>query len=69
MVCAVARRHWFTPQQLVRRHRAARRQRKDEGGESGSVFVSVTVETARPCLDVPVAPAQPIGRDTRIRQA
>ena len=42
-MCAVARWHGLTPQQLIGVAPGYAARRKDEGGESGSVFVSVTM--------------------------
>jgi len=49
-VCAVARRHALTPQQLFGWRRAARGRPKG-GAESRSAFAPVIVEAARPCAD------------------
>jgi transposase len=57
-VSAVARRHGLTPQQLFGWRRAAERLLEDGVGESRSAFAPVMVEAARPCAEVPIAPAQ-----------
>lgn len=60
-VCAVARRHGLTPQQLFGWRRNARRREEDGGGESGSAFAPVIVEAVRPCANVPTASVRPGG--------
>jgi transposase len=50
-VCAVARRHALSPQQLFGWRRAARRRAKDGAEESGSAFAPVIVDTCWPCAD------------------
>jgi len=57
-VSAVARRHGLTPQQLFGWRRAAERLAEDGADESGSAFAPVIVEAARPCAEVPIAPAR-----------
>jgi transposase len=57
-VCAVARRHGLTPQQLFGWRRDARQRAKEE---MGSGFAPVIVEAAQPLCDVPMAPARPAG--------
>jgi len=54
-VCAVARRHGLTPQQLFGWRRDARRRGKDGADAGGAVFAPVIVETARPRADAPIA--------------
>src|SRR6266478_8591371 len=56
-VSAVARRHGLTPQQLFGWRRVALRRAKEGANESGSAFAPVIV-AARPCAEVPIAPAQ-----------
>src|SRR5712691_4118410 len=58
-VCAVARRHGLTPQQLFGWRRQARR--RAEAGESHAAFAPVIVEPARPRQEVSLAPACPNG--------
>ena len=48
-VCAVARRHALTPQQLFGWRRAARHRAEDGPGERGSAFTPVIVEAAARC--------------------
>ena len=60
-VCAVARRHGLTPQQLFGWRRDARHLETDGTAASGSAFASVIVETARPCADTAIALARPSG--------
>jgi transposase len=55
-VCAVARRHGLTPQQLFGWRREARRRAEAETGESRSAFAPVIIEATRPCPEVPIAP-------------
>jgi transposase len=57
-VCAVARRHGLTPQQLFGWRRAARRWAEGVAGASGSAFAPVIVDAAPPCPDVPIALAR-----------
>jgi transposase len=57
-VCAVARRHGLTPQQLFGWRRAARRRAQAGASESGAAFAAVIVEAAGPCSHVPTAPAR-----------
>jgi transposase len=59
-VCAVARRHGLTAQQLFGWRRNARR-RAQEGANIGSAFAPVIVDTAQPSCDAPVSPARPGG--------
>jgi transposase len=59
-VCAVARRHGLTPQQLFGWRRDARSQSENGAGRGGMAFTPVTVEAA-PCADVPISPARPGG--------
>jgi len=58
-VCAIARRHGLTPQQLFGWRRNARRWTEEAAGGSGSAFVPVTVEAAPQCLDAPRVLARP----------
>src|SRR5712691_9141029 len=60
-VCAVARRHALTPQQLFWWRRAARQRTQGGAGARGSAFVPVIVEAARPCAEASLAPACPGG--------
>jgi transposase len=60
-VCAVARRHALTPQQLFGWRRQARRQAEAEGDAGRPAFAPVIVEGALPCADVPMAPGRPGG--------
>ena len=59
-VCAVARRHGLTPQQLFgwRREaaRARRQVRDDKGDMNGAAFAPVIVESVLPRPDVAIAP-------------
>src|SRR5262245_59309038 len=57
-VCAVARRHGLTPQQLFGWRRDAGPRAK-EG--AGSAFAPVIVEAAQPCCDVAIAPTRAEG--------
>lgn len=61
-VCAVARRHGLTPQQLFGWRRAARR-RAEGTYESGVAFAPVIVAEASPIGAVPEAPAR-LGRSS-----
>lgn len=58
-VCAVARRHGLTAQQLFGWRRAARRRAKEDAGVRGAAFAPVIVETAPACVEAPIAPARP----------
>ncbi len=62
-VCAVARRHGLTPQQLFGWRRDARRQ-AEGAGESGVAFAPVIVAGASPGGAVPEAPARPSSSST-----
>jgi transposase len=55
-ICAVARRHGLTPQQLFGWRRAARRQAEEASGK-GAAFARVIVESG--------APISPVGRKSR----
>jgi transposase len=57
-VCAVARRHGLTAQQLFGWRRDARGRAEDGAGERGSAFAPVIVEAAPPCPEAPIAPAR-----------
>ena len=57
-VCAVARRHGLTPQQLFAWRRDARGA-EAAGGASGMAFAPVIVEAGRPSGDAPIAPVHP----------
>jgi transposase len=59
-VCAVARRHGLTPQQLFGWRREARSQAENGAGKGGMGFTPVIVE-AGPRADMPIAPACPGG--------
>ena len=59
-VCAVARRHGLTPQQLFGWRRAAQR-RAHAGANIGSAFAPVIVEAVQPSCDALVFPARPGG--------
>jgi transposase len=59
-VCAVARRHGLTPQQLFGWRRDARRQSENGAGKGGIEFMPVIVD-AGPRADMPIAPACPGG--------
>jgi transposase len=48
-VCAVARRHALTPQQLFAWRRAARGRAEDRSGARGSAFAPVIVDAGPPC--------------------
>ena len=63
-VCAVARRHGLTPQQLFgwRRHT---RLAEDGDGKGGIAFAPVIVEAVRPYGNAPIAAARP-GRSSAI---
>jgi transposase len=57
-VCAVARRHGLTPQQLFAWRRDARGA-EAASGASGMAFAPVIVEAGRPSADAPIAPVRP----------
>jgi transposase len=57
-VCAVARRHGLTPQQLFGWRQEARRLAE---AESASAFAPVMVEAAGPCSGLPITPARAAG--------
>jgi transposase len=59
-VCAVARRHGLTPQQLFGWRRDARSQSENEAGKGGIGFTPVIVD-AGPRADMPIAPVGPGG--------
>ncbi|MGH7122096.1 MAG: IS66-like element accessory protein TnpA, partial [Acetobacteraceae bacterium] len=63
-VCAVARHHGLTPQQLFGWRRKARRRVIVEASESGPAFAPVIVEADRPRLEMPIAPGRPSGSST-----
>jgi transposase len=52
-VCAVARRHGLTPQQLFGWRRKARREAEDGTGDSGLAFAPVIVDAAPRHLEAP----------------
>jgi transposase len=56
-VCAVARRHGLTPQQLFGWRRKLRQRTKSEAGENGVAFAPVIIEASRPHADAPIAVA------------
>ncbi len=60
-VCAVARRHALTPQQLFGWRRQARRQAEAESDGGRRAFAPVIVEGVLPCADAPMAPGRPGG--------
>jgi transposase len=60
-VCAVARRHGLTPQQLFGWRRAARRRAEEAGGQNGLTFAPVVMGAAQPCFEAPRAPLRPGG--------
>jgi transposase len=64
-ICAVARRHGLTPQQLFSWRREARRRMEDGVGESGPAFVPVVVATADR-RDAPTGQANPGGSPIEI---
>jgi transposase len=63
-ICAVARRHGLTPQQLFGWRRAARRA-EAESVENRSAFAPVVIDAAGSCPDVPTAAGRP-GRPATI---
>jgi transposase len=60
-VCAVARRHGLSPQQLFGWRRHARRQAEEGPGESSAAFARVIVEAGRPCSGALMAAARRSG--------
>jgi transposase len=60
-VCAVARRHGLTPQQLFGWRRKARRRAESGAGASALAFAPVIVDATSPSPDVRFVPARPDG--------
>ena len=60
-VCAVARRHGLTPQQLFGWRREARRRAEEAGGKDGLAFAPVVVGAAQASFEAARAPLQPDG--------
>jgi transposase len=65
-VCAVARRHGLTPQQLFGWRRDARCRAEEPAGKNGLAFAPVVVGAAQPCFDAPSAPMRPGGLSTAL---
>ena len=59
-VCAVARRHGLTQQQLFGWRRAAREKVASEGDEKGLTFAPVIVEVSRSRSEAPIATAHQV---------
>jgi transposase len=60
-ICAVARRHGLTPQQLFGWRRQARCRADAKSADGGSVFAPVIVQGVRPCADMALAAGRPGG--------